>query len=604
MGRDRFYLLIALLALLVPTRSSADLYAQSLHQWAFDGSYEYGAPLMFDRTPGAINHWQFSGQGVAYDHTLFAGARYSLPSYFSDAFGMAFSGRLGYSWAYYTSTFYPGTVGNVATTNIFHLDADVLIAEIQADAQLSGNKWHLSLGPWIAMHPISSLKQTEEIRAPATARFANSQTTQVIASGDSLSSGLFHAGLSLAFGYDLLGGAIGFRPELTLKIDLSSLKNIPISEAISPGIRFSFPLQQEQFEEHSLAAFPAAAQSIEQAPEPDSASLSVMFTVRGERPSPNTSIIVQVNNTLFKAATPLPGVLENTSSLHLSKKEEDFTYNSLARLPANEVILHEPDILGLRLRRSSVSTVELLYASSAPPTDLLFLEQYLHRRWDIDSNRIHRSLNRESSLPWQIRTDALAAPVTSQWIEQDYYIPDLGMRKSIWVRNGVDSWEIQIRQGEKIVATINNASRESALADASFDLSQFDDNGIPLPLTAQLQVIGKNGKRYSSFDTLQLPKIERNGAAIKPDRTYSVYNFFTDRPDDDQLQAAQRSLITKIISSAHIPKEITICCTDENRTSALYQKIYSSVSSQWKNIPLHLQNDLTSSNTIVVSVQE
>jgi hypothetical protein len=142
------------------------------------------------------------------------------------------------------------------------------------------------------------------------------------------------------------------------------------------------------------------------------------------------------------------------------------------------------------------------------------IRRYLHDVWGIGSERVQvgkaaRFSNAEAADTIGCSSLSLLAPVATQWIERSYVIPQMGIEKSIVADRGLRSWEIEVHQGDRLLAHFGDHDNADGADIPNFDLAPDTTRHLgaatPEPLVATLSARDIEGAVVTAHDTLRLP---------------------------------------------------------------------------------------------------
>jgi hypothetical protein len=542
-------------------------------------TYEYGYPLAIERAPGIINRFGTSGAGKSYDHTVGIGISLKSPDFFATDLGLSAQLQYRYSLGKFTSEQYLSysavdeTGQPVASTNMFDVASKIQSLDISFPFEYHVSKMGFSLGPWGSFEISRNITGNENIISPSNAHFPGGGASHTFASGDMIASskvhGGFEAGLSMLVPFSV---ALAFEPRLFSRIDLSTISDAS-AKSFSVGLSFSLsPIAAPPIQR--LLDTPAIA-----APMPKITAF-VHFTKNGVRTDERTPIDVTGYSTTFHQYTEyLPELYFDDASptipsryLQLEHSEaQEFTVSSLANEALSEFEKNTLSILGLRLKKDTLARIILQASFTNAENEELASErakavkEYLTNVWMIPAKRISVSTVQTSEKPhvtFYPSVESITAPVATQWIENSFHIPHMGIEKEFTAEAGLRSWDITVMQNGKILSHFSSNVPATEQSYADFDLlgdpaPDGKPNGGAAPVVVLLKAQDFAGQTTEVSDTLTLPSasdLEKNMIERE------ALNFiFLQRPSEDsEHQKMQELMMHKLLENVRIGTHVTI----------------------------------------------
>lgn len=544
-------------------------------------SYEYGYPLAIERSPGIINKFRTSGLGTSYNHTFGIGAALRMPDLFSSGIGLAprLEFRLGLgkfsSEQFRVSQFDTGGQPVMANEH-FEVRSTTQSIDLTLPVEFSTSSVGFGIGPWTSVEFSRKITGTEYIDSPPGISFDDGSISREFASGDTISVSHLHAGIEADLLFRMpLSKTLSFEPRLFGRLDLASSSDVK-EKAFSAGISLSLcPLvvTGPDVVRPPDTVFTAARR-------PSTAlTASIHFTKNGIRTTSNTPIEIVGNTTAFRQYTEIPdcigfatgsSAIPPTYEILADTGVNTFRLASLTRVDLRQFAKQLLNVIGYRLATDSLSHLELVAGPKRIDARLLTarcsaLTKYWADVWKIDRERISTSIttaNAEHRLSDSVRLKGpvALAPVATQWIEQSYHIPHMGIEKSIIADQGLRSWEIDIRQNDRVLSTFRSAdvSDENAIADFDLagDSSASEAHRDPAPLVATLHAEDFAGQRVEVSDTLLLPSREELNKHITQ-REVFVFVLLPDKSSQANRNNTEL-LLQKLLSVVHPDAHISI----------------------------------------------
>jgi hypothetical protein len=263
--------------------------------------------------------------------------------------------------------------------------------------------------------------------------------------------------------------------------------------------------------------------------------------------------------------------------VRFTREEADgFSLRSLARLDARELDRQLLNILGYRLRSEPEATVVLRYPEEMADR-AAWLRDYLRDIWRVEPARVElrRQIPSRASSPSRpgisiaSSSDAVAAPVSSEWLVRELRAPVLGMAERVEAGAGLRAWSLRLRVGERELARYDG-TRMSELRSVDLSL-RLDGRSMEgrMPLAATLAVIDSAADTAVARDTLEL----RRDSAVAGRSTLGRYVLTRDGGADAVVAAAIADIpagaVVTITSVASAPDSADAPDADPGRVAEL-----------------------------------
>jgi hypothetical protein len=482
--------------------------------------YEYGLPLTLERDAGKVNVYDFNGNGTSQNHTVAFGAAADWRDSLLGAVTLESRLSLALSTGLFESDTFkyidPSASVEVSTRRFdVYTTLSVARVELPLHVPIAGAA-SLTAGPWASMRLTSGLIQNEYLVAPSSFTYPDGERSRTVSSGESLASSRFRYGVSAGLAYDFtIAEGVLLRPELYARVDIASLREKLRERAFSGGAYLSLMAALPSASTPAvLPTLPIAAIDTPTSP-PLSGTIDLYLSNDAPLESSGTLERLEIPMapviTFESETAPLPAALRTMTRERASR----ITIDSLARLSPAALEARALDVLGMRLREQSGARATI-HGSRADDEHAVAVRDYLRDVWGIDSSRVRIGTPTARAMQVEVTPGAtIDDPIVTRWITRTYRAPRVGLRHEIDAASGVRFWEIVLRQGERTVARIDEATGDSALATLSLA-------GIATPLIGELSIVDSTGARHVVRDTLRLNSRTVQGAIERERREYIV----------------------------------------------------------------------------------
>jgi hypothetical protein len=522
--------------------------------------YDFGVPLMADRTAGNVNRFGASGAGTSYNHTATFGAQLTLPGLIASWIDPTIRLSIGAASGRFTSDpFRAGTIFNptidtleIPIVESFELYSTLNVAQIDLPFEFHmPGEWRIGVGPRIIYRLSSGFIETLSIESPDTNLLPGISRRWVADGGEELAAARLRGGALLEVSLPIaLNDRVTLQPELHSRLDAGALGDGFGVRAFTLGAGVSL-----LFDPSSGAPASAPDAGIGSLRDTAASALHASIDIYSD----DTVALIRMERTRHRHAMPLLPVIffEPRSSdiperyARITPEEAaGFTRNALAQLEPDALYHQTLNVLGMRMRGDPASTLALHGSSvSDEPSSLARqraerLRSYLTDIWGIASSRITVDVaprGRPGALSDDARavtmtsaSAALLEPIVTEWIVRAWSAPQVGVRRSI---TGADvrRWSVTVRRGADLLARYSSADEGGGEnLGGAFQMPPGDAD--PEPFVAELTAIDAAGHMAVARDTLRVLRAEADpNAPIR--REVLVYSFLDDDRSDDMLRS-------------------------------------------------------------------
>jgi outer membrane protein OmpA-like peptidoglycan-associated protein len=418
-----------------------------------------------------------------------------------------------------------------------------------------------------AFLPSPTYIQSEALLTQNAVYLENLRSTRTVASGD-FSANAFLLSLALSAGYDLpISSVVSFRPYLEAYIPITSAATIegqsyktysfsggaslvialPVSEPEAP--------KPEPMKPESKKTPEPIAQAKPPEPQPAALHLAVRAVGLTDNDQEVSQPIVTIENILVTDVSPTlaylffedgnSGISQRYHQLANSAEVKSFSMKDFYKLDALGINHELLNILGKRLQEYPDATITVtgtrsLHSSGDSVSSDIALEraqniaQYLQTVWSIRPSRIRV---RSRALPEMNSDDAtssgqaenrrveinastrqLLAPVETKRLEQTATPPRIKFYQDIFSANGVKSNKIIIRQGGRVLETIDGLSGDSR-HEWLWNITQGDALNSKDSITWTMEVADSAGGSAAVSGSIRIKPQERTVTRATIDTT-------------------------------------------------------------------------------------
>lgn len=352
--------------------------------------------------------------------------------------------------------------------------------------------------------------QSEALLTQNAVYLENLRSTRTVASGD-FNANTFLLSLGLSAGYDLpISSVVSFRPYLEAYIPITSAATVEgqsyktYSFSGGAALVIAFPVAEpelpkpEPLKPELKKAPEPIAQNKPPEPQPAALRLSVRAVGLTDNDQEVAQPIVTIENIMVTDVSPTLAYLffEDGSStvsdryhkLNSSTEAQTFSTKDFYRLDALAINHELLNVLGKRLQEFPDATITVTGTRSlhspgdSSSNDIAFdraqhVAQYLQSVWNIRPSRIRvrsRTIPEMSSddatasgqaenrrVEINASTRQLLAPIETKRLEQTATPPRIKFYQDIFSGTGIKSNKIVIRQGGRVLETIDGLSGDS-----------------------------------------------------------------------------------------------------------------------------------------------
>jgi len=423
-----------------------------------------------DHTPNVVNPSLGNGDGTGQAQFLRLLYRHDLVTFFDRSITLGAAAGLSQGFGSFSSP-------------AFTLRYSGTFAHTDLDLAFDLSPIGLALGGWLDIPVSQSL-------------------TQTLANGADRNGSVLYSswpvGLRVEASYtERIIASLPITPALFAEFDFSAYRqpNITPLQASSAGLAFRWNFGSE----YTPIVIDTTGTVI--TPTAPAIAAHIAFTYRGRPVRAKESIPIVAHDTLFRQYVMMP--LQLPASFHEFSQIEAsrFTIDSLARLSENDIARELPNVIAMRLKSDSTSTVTL---RSKDIGTAQRLAGYIEHTFGIPATRLRTQSGASEGIELIPSRSSLVAPIITQWIERSYDIDEIGIDHSIAATGGVRDWSIAIKQAGAPARTLNERT------DRSITLDRIHPSNAS-PLIAIMRAVDSSGLEAIASDTLQLAVATTSG---------------------------------------------------------------------------------------------
>ncbi|MBC8145036.1 MAG: hypothetical protein H7X80_05580, partial [bacterium] len=356
-----------------------------------------------------------------------------------------------------------------------------------------GGEAALTFGPWIESNLQTTRVRTEHVILPTSAVFPNASTERTIVERTPAEQSTIRWGLTSGASLSIeVSPGITVLPHLLLQTDIPSLTNgypggLLLTAGSSVVLDISGTAQASTPLETPLA-LPDVEQPRDEIPaSPLRASIDV-YALRDD------------------------GMREQTALV-----QRETIYRRIVAQVPREIGAHGVDsfltIVGTRMALAPGSRIQLSGSRNKNETRgagiarASVMRDSLAINAAIDRRRISVSEFVASGSIASIRIEStpetLLAPEITEWLDERYHMPSIGVDRTIDAQKGIRSSRLRIlRNGATLADT--SLARDGVIPEIEIDLSDATHGGTIAPIIAELDIVDSAGATARAFDTLPL----------------------------------------------------------------------------------------------------
>lgn len=550
--------------------------------------YEFGVPLMADRSPGVVNRFGAPGSGLSYNHTGFFGAHLLAPGLIARGIDPSLRFSLALSTGRFISDpFVVGTTFDpiddsteIPIVEEFDLYSSLSVAQLDLPVELHVGGFRLGVGPWLSARVGSGFVEKLRIVSPDTSKLPNTPREWVVGGGESLGGPVFRWGGLLSASLPIvLNNRLELRPTLYSRLDAGALADGFGMRSFSAGLGISLlfdPAGDSAFPPPPLGNADTTPRTI---PPLSGPTLDVSVSLASD--SPDDVAVVRMVRTRHRNTMPLVPVIffdrgasEIPSRYKRMTKEETvaFSRNSLVQLDPEALYHHTLNVIGMRLRMDPSAAITVSGSVADDESSELArsraesVRSYLENVWEIGRQRIAigsaarprngTARDEERAITITSASADILEPVVTEWIVKGWRAPQVRLSRSIASDAGVKSWTITVRRGAEIIARYSSDD-DDPLADLGGAFQVRHDDAQSEPLVAELIVEDMAGQTTMARDSLKVVRAtSQNSSQIESETL--VYTFIGDEGNDRVFQS--------LVPSLHDGAKISIADLSEERS--------------------------------------
>lgn len=540
--------------------------AQERSTYGFNLGYEFGVPLDISRDSGQVNPLDLERTGKSQSHTAWLGGLYRIPHV---AEGLHFKAGVQYGLAlgFFNSDVYLDTVDVVRGFGIPEIARADKSMQIRSTAHLlagsvgfdwqPGDNWQLGFGVW-ANTLIGRSATRKEILVDSAVNNgfffgSTGNRERDLLPQSEVQFDFFRFGPTISSSWRISAGKnLEFRPEVFGKLDVTQADALGL-RAFSGGIRFNFILDPEV--PRSNREIVDGNREDRETPELPKFSADVRITSNG------------IN--LDDAITAEP-----RSVLH-RRFETLLPFIEIPAVTDRQRVERLIDILGKRLNEAPAT---LSLAPTAADPTLPEAAKELAGNITLAAEKARAEQGPQHAAPISIAVQqpvkirnitssglsitsdqpATLRPFADQWIDSRYQLPPITIERFTDSRAGLRSWNVTVRQGQRMLARYSNLEGSTSELESGLFLSS-DRSTTILPLFAEMTATDLAGQVITVYDTLEI----RKGQADPGKADSTVYEFlFYHAPGTgslgEQLNTSNKLLLKTLKDQVGSAKNIEI----------------------------------------------
>jgi hypothetical protein len=506
----------------------ADLQAQQRSTYGFNLGYEFGVPLDISRDSGQANPLPAERTGTSQSHTTWLGGLYRIP-HVAEGLHFKVGAQYGLALGFFNSDPYLDTVDVVRGFGIPEIARADKSMQIRSTAHLlagsigfdwqPGDNWQLGFGLWAnTLMGRSATRKEVLIDSPVNNGFFFGSTgnrERDLLPQSEVQFDFFRFGPMISSSWRMSAGKnLEFRPEIFGKLDVAAADALGL-RAFSGGIRFNFILDPES--PRNSREIVDGNRDARETPELPKFSADVRITSNGV--SLDEAITAEPRSILFRRfETILPYVeIPTVTDRQRVERLIDILGKRLTEVPATLTLAPtatDPTLpeAAKELAGSITSSAEKYRAENgaqhAAPTSITVQSPIKLR------NITSSGLTINSDQPSVLR------PFADQWIDSRYQLPPITIERFTDSRAGLRSWNVTVRQGQRMLARYSNLEGSTAELESGLFLTSEQSSSIE-PVYAEMTATDLAGQVITVFDTLQI----RKGQADPSRADSTVYEF-------------------------------------------------------------------------------
>lgn len=563
--------------------------------------YEFGIPLVLNRSDNAPFICDCEGTGVSYNHTISVGMEMLLPRLLTPDIGAAARITTGFAAGRFTSDPYAALDSAVdpdPTQNRFIVDAGSTHLEAQLLATFRlGEIWSIGLGPAVSYRVGGVFTQKEEIVGPAETTFPTTGSNErIVASGSTLAGPPLVPSVLLRASYRIpLSSGMELHSDLHGRLDLNAITRDGGLRSFSVGAGFSLFFGADQGTSRIDTVIVAGGPT-----DRFTTSLDIFGRdAEGKRVEKLHLLRKVIHQRQHASLLPVVYFERGSSMIparyvrYTTEETEHFTLDSLAVDDARSHYYHLLNLIGMRLRADRAATVTLAGSSGIDEHERLAtaraeeVRRYLTESWGIAQERIaikratgEGTDRRDRSVKIIPSSEKIIDPLRTEWVVRQLDAPAIEIDPRFEGGRGMKRWDISIRQGGLEVARY---SSDGTQGDRGLDAELIAADSVLEPLVAEIIAEDSSGALAAARDRLPL---EVNDAADG--------EFVASYIIDPSEAMAGRALFDEMILSVRQGRSITIIHPNDSaglvRAKSLADALRPSLQGSDRTIELRAAN--------------